>query len=189
MHLDHLSSSHLEPFPMGRLHSAIQAGLPVFLCVPKEGLARHHLPLQQLLPHFPESVRKSFLFSQAAGQSVTDICINFQVSCPFSTWREWIWAHLLPWWTDRVPVETDPGCAMEQSPTSSTWSHSKAGFLCDPTTVGLTAALLHFFSLLLHAAFDIRAAKKWKESKIADCFKISFVQEVFQIKILLKGDC
>lgn len=60
---------------------------------------------------------------------------------------------------DRVPVETEPGCVMEWSPTSRTEQDSFHG-LCDPTVVGPIAALLHFFSLLLLAAFDIRVGRK-----------------------------
>lgn len=61
--------------------------------------------------------------------------------------------------------------------------------LRDPTTAGLTALLLHFISFLLCVALDIRIAGKQTEPQIADCFKISLVQEISQITIMLKGDC
>lgn len=99
MHLDHLSSSHLEPFSTGGfslqsrqdcLSSSVYPG--GFNQTPPPSpaaLAPLSWGCPEVSPFLPSSRKKHYR------------CLH-QFSCflPFSTWGEWIRAHLLPWWTE-----------------------------------------------------------------------------------------
>lgn len=79
-----LSSPHLEPHGMGRLHSTRPRQDCLSSFVHRQGLARPPASPAALALALHESARKSILFSRAAGQSITDVCTTFMFSGFFS---------------------------------------------------------------------------------------------------------
>lgn len=121
MHLDCLSSPHHTVWGGFALHTPSRIACHL-LCT-WQSLARHPLPLQQLFPALHESARKSIIFSQAAGKSITDVCISFHVPWlfPFEESESEHTLFLARW---KVPEKTLL-CHLMDS-TSSVHSHSKA---------------------------------------------------------------
>lgn len=75
-----LSSPHLEPHSMGRLRSTRPRQDCLSSFVHRQGLARPPASPAALALALHESARKSIIFSQAAGQSITDVCTTFMFS-------------------------------------------------------------------------------------------------------------
>lgn len=153
-----LSSPHLE------LHAVVGSFTPhipgMIACPPlctQQGLARHSCLSSSSYPALCESIGKSIIFSQADGQSITDVYINRHV---FYMRRESLKHTFLA--RQKVPEDTlaVPSNGLPHQTLRHTAKQCSSHGLCDSTTVGSTAALPYFISFLLSVAFDIRIAGK-----------------------------
>jgi len=161
VHLDCLSPTPANHTEEGGFPPRAPAGLPVLRGVPGRAGPDSPCLSSGSYPAFSEGARKSIVFSQAAGESFTDVCINPHVPWlfPYEESEPEHTFFLAGWKAPEETLAVSSNGVPCQALGHTVQQPSSRG-LCDPTPVGPTAALLHFTSFSLRAAFDVRIAGK-----------------------------